>query len=880
MSGSPRILDSSALKVNLERTAVDVAIPERYAPLLEGLSRHFGLQRKAQELLTELNHPFVNWEHVLAELKAMAIGEFHTLDAHEGGLAALAVLTGIFEEIIRSDAREEIREDAVHGLFDCLDALLAPGDRQEANEPLALSVAENLHALAGQLPGVFVKASAYAKRIVQDLQKRQTSPPVPILLGLLFRTLGNTYRFWLDRPDPVEWLSGEPGGLHQEAAPAKAFLEAVAPIGHGQIQALLERLASIEVKPRDIPLESLLADSLALPDFFQIANAYLRTADQMESLAGGDAQGRLTKMDFLFHVIRSPWLTDIHSQALREINRCLKTVLQEETAEKPEDIIRRVFRLLQRSGARNRHRGAVMDCIKTLAVEVFDSDNHALVNAFLEELVAFGFEGPERKGPSAYWQVQANPGHVMNLRVWLGIIAQKPRWTKPLLSALIVNLKLGGLFVRDTDLIQKDISALLASDIGPAYNLVKQLLRLFPVYHNEIGAEGELRDISTRVDDLSDRRDRVVNFLRKQSHVDSNSLLVGFMEDIFRYWASGDKTHLRDHLPEEVYEPITAQGDLFDDMHRAFSVIMADVGNHPTRLLNWDRPRVQKARQGVQRLKERDRERTQLMIRLYQLLTKKYYPQYVDLLLDLERTGAMSRGDVDTLRQALARGHHYKSLTLVLKCLSVLKARILDPKPLQYEENIYYKRHVAADIPSMYGTYREEKFDALGLSLRLESLGTMLFEEMAASLNLKFITKRTIIRIHGCLWLFIKALELEGISIEGLVSRLKYVTSSLPVKTILHRSVSRHFPVSVQGDPGYHPGLLHRCLYPLPLPDYRPDRKPVFQRGCGCRRREGLSTFRVLPQGHDRIGLRPPDPGLVCQKRHRHPDCRTRKIQR
>ncbi len=90
----------------------------------------------------------------------------------------------------------------------------------------------------------------------------------------------------------------------------------------------------------------------------------------------------------------------------------------------------------------------------------------------------------------------------------------KPRWTKRSFSALIINLRLGGIFVRDTDLIQKDISALLNSDIGPAYNLTKQLLRIFPVYFSEIGAEGELRDISTKVDELSFRNDKLVNFLR------------------------------------------------------------------------------------------------------------------------------------------------------------------------------------------------------------------------------------------------------------------------------------------------------------------------------------------------------------------------------
>ena len=82
----------------------------------------------------------------------------------------------------------------------------------------------------------------------------------------------------------------------------------------------------------------------------------------------------------------------------------------------------------------------------------------------------------------------------------------------------------------------------------------------------------------------------------------------------------------------------------------------------------------------------------------------------------------------------------------------------------------------------MYGTYHEKKFEAVGLSLRLETLATMLFEELIQSFNLKFITKHTITKIHTYLWLYISALEIEGISTEGLAAKVKYVTHALPIK--------------------------------------------------------------------------------------------------
>ena len=53
--------NSSALKVNLQNTAADVQIPAQYEPLLKSVESYFGVYKRVKELLTELNHPYVNW---------------------------------------------------------------------------------------------------------------------------------------------------------------------------------------------------------------------------------------------------------------------------------------------------------------------------------------------------------------------------------------------------------------------------------------------------------------------------------------------------------------------------------------------------------------------------------------------------------------------------------------------------------------------------------------------------------------------------------------------------------------------------------------------------------------------------------------------------
>ncbi|NLW34588.1 MAG: pyruvate, phosphate dikinase [Syntrophorhabdus aromaticivorans] len=768
---------SSALQVNLERTAAKVEIPQEYLPLLTIVKDHYGVLKKATELLTELNHPFVNWGYVLQQLRTLSIGDFYEYNRHADGLTAVRIILQIYWRVIQQAANEEVKENGVRYLFDYMDTLLRNSNESlSRNLSLFPLVVKFLLKIADEDAFLVRKSSAYLKKLLKvhvERDIRVDMEGVPLLLYTLFK---HTYQFWLTQPDPSEWFNTD--GEGDEAI--ETFGNLVHPLSHGHLKALLEKLETLKASALDTM--GIVAAYLDMPDYSQIVNGYLLIADDLERSSVYTGRQHLVKLDFLFNIMGVSGLSDIHGNVLREINLSLKMVFREENQENLNDFVKKVFSLLKKSRSLYEYRGAIIDCITTTAREVFEQNQHPLVDTFIEELISFGFQYPEVKGSTTEWQVRMNPAHIMNIRSWLEIISIKPRWTKRLLSALIINLKLGGIFVRDTDLIQKDISALLNSDIGPAYNLVKQLLRLFPVYFSEIGAEGELRDISTRVDELSYRNDKLVNFLRKQSHVESNSLLVGFVEDAFRYWYSRDKTLIKRHLPEEVYAQVAGSGEYFDGLHRIFKHLLPKASGDPVNFLRWDRARVQKELQGMRGVMSRDKERALLMIRFYQLLHKKYSPQHTDLLRDLEGNYIFDSSKVRALRRALHRKDYYRALTIILGFLEMLKGKVLSPEKTEYFENIYHKRHIAAGIPSMYGTYREEKFEAVGLSLRLESLATVLFEELIRSLNLKFITKSTLTMIHECLWLYIRALELEGIATEGLVAKIKYVTAALKVR--------------------------------------------------------------------------------------------------
>ena len=125
----------------------------------------------------------------------------------------------------------------------------------------------------------------------------------------------------------------------------------------------------------------------------------------------------------------------------------------------------------------------------------------------------------------------------------------------------------------------------------------------------------------------------------------------------------------------------------------------------------------------------------------------------------------------------LARKDFDGSIRQMLAYIARLNHVILDPKPTQSWENIYYKRHIAAGIPSMYGQYREPKLEAMGMIFRLESLVERLVERNIKQLNLDYISGKTLKRIIRILELFEIGLAREGLTSEAFSSALEMLKS-------------------------------------------------------------------------------------------------------
>jgi pyruvate,orthophosphate dikinase len=791
-------LQSDALKANLQETAGKVEIDPRFQLLQGVVVRYQGLSSKLETLLYEISHPYRNWLLIIPELRAFVLKNLNHYQRHEKGPESFSLFTAIFLEAL-ADSRKNGKLVSM-----IMEAMLAYADKLITSlnaETLLLFESclndffdrlRRLDEIDNQVMMYMVQGHHPMKKMALRLisfgrSSTGTSFSYGPIACLMKKILNLNYSYWLGEEDPLPWFEDQCGEFCRDWK-AGALLAAISHDRMRQHQTALELI--------DIEADSFqgLSEILELPAHMDVVRLYRKIPAQLAADSSGGAESPFVenrKLIFLFKIMDTAGLYLIHEETLREINRSLVQLIRKQTFEEIEQFFVTTFQLLKANVRKYPHTS--LQCIQVIGGEVFKRGNSRLVEAFLWEAVRFGFQYANVMGVDEDWQPITNPAHLANIRVWLSLIMQEPKWCSTLFSALIINIKLSGTCVKDTDLFQRDITDLLNHPIGPIYNLAKQFTKLMPVFFNEIGAEGELRDVSTELDELHKRRDVLIHFLRKQSHVESSNLIVGFIGAIFTFWITLDKDNLRPFLPDEILDQIEVSGPFIDEQHILTNRIREDLQfNSMDDILAWDKRDRGLYLERQQDISQQERKRFELLVQMFKLLHHKYNLGMQELRNQLQQAVQSGFPEMDNLLEVLDSRDVYHCLDAVLTHLEKLKSIILSEEKFEPKEEIYYKRHIAVDIPSVYGRYSERKFDALGLTFRLEKLAGIYLERLTASINLGFITQATFIRISKCLRLYLRALNIDGIFSRRLDTYASLLTSSISMKRF---SYTQHLDV-------------------------------------------------------------------------------------
>jgi pyruvate, orthophosphate dikinase len=350
-----------------------------------------------------------------------------------------------------------------------------------------------------------------------------------------------------------------------------------------------------------------------------------------------------------------------------------------------------------------------------MAQVLLDAGDEDLLRAYTDALKKIIIPAPRVSGFSSdTWAEIADPLHIERLRKFMRIIALDNTRFRDLLVHVICNLFVSGVFIPDESLFQREISAYLNSGgFENNFLLTHLLLQRLPVYFNDVGATGRIRDYTTEIDSWGN--DAVLYFLRKQVHVNASNYNVRLIGQIMECWAAEDPSLLRGAVPEDVLQKLDRGllSQYASVVHPLFESIglLAEGKLYPERLLGIKAGEIRR-RLAVSDTTDEIRSKVLLLCRLYQEVLKKYSPA----------TGGVEEGDI------------YERLPHYIERIKELKGVITAPEKTRPEESLYFKRHIAFGIPSVMGSYHEPKFNAMGELLRNEDRVRVIFEKIAAAI--------------------------------------------------------------------------------------------------------------------------------------------------
>ncbi len=747
-------IKSKALEVNLAETRnIQIEIPEEYQLLLSFSEKYWGIHQRTKEFINEFLHPYSNKKDVIELLIDLSISNFWIYKDCKEKSKILNTYLDIYNQLLGEDINTALSKQLVFNYIEFYKKnkeVFASNNKAEIQFLNILEKHLNKNAFA-----YICNINHFIQCLSLFKQKKESNKKAHTLLKTIIH---KNITFWKESSKIENWFEQN----HYKMA--ENYSSIIHELGKDFFEKYLVLLDNAK------NWEELTKSTFG---FSEIVDLFREKTERFKKVT--------EQFSYLFYLIHLPGMYYHRNYLLIDLNQAIKRISTELDEEQSVESMDELFILF--SDLKNSHTDIILDTILTLGKEIINTKNTFLIHYYEKKIIRFGFINPGTTYLTDNWELKVNPNHIKNIRVWLEIIEYNPELMKNLLSALIINLRIGGIFIFDTDLFQKDITQLLNAKISPIYKQVKQLTRIFPVYFNEIGAEGLLREVSTKIDEISQRNDKLIHFLRKQIHTEGNNSHIEITASIFYFWHDLKKEKLKEILPNNVYQSIDIDSSWVQGVHEVIIDLCSSNNITKEQLLELGKEELKKMISKLSHPNKNDVERVELIIELYQILKEKYSFKVQNIINVLQHYNFFEDKKTKELEEHLYKNDNIAALKLIFSFMVELNQIIFDEKTSKGWESIYHKRHVAFGIPSMYGEYHEKKFEALGLTFRLENIASNLINKIISKIKIDYFTAKTLKDIYSVIELLRQGLYLDGIYDQGFDSKLKMFQYSLNSKS-------------------------------------------------------------------------------------------------
>jgi pyruvate, orthophosphate dikinase len=744
------------------------------------VERYHGVRGPLTETLSEYFHAYRNIDLLVDGFQVILLRNWGYFERSDDRTQMFTLLSELLLDLLDTQLSTQRASLLLRQLLTWCTAVLSGPHADAYDEPLQ----DVAVCLAGFIPRQTLAAlerDTLLHNLVQATASREKIAPAFTELYRSLLLLG--YHRVAERLPIPQWATSEEAELTDRVAVASSFT-GLAPERVRALIARAEKASTDELISAGLPTFSTIL-SEAIDQVFRINNLEDRFA-------------------VCLYFVKDDTLGYRQNEVMVDLLAVVRQLMKRESGMDVDRILSRLTRFFRARD--NQFLLMRFLCYEAIGVAIGEANNAAGADHLIEDVLSWRFQYPDIQGATDEWETVVNPYHLPKIRCWMHIIESNPALYERLAAALNVQLRLGGVYIADTDLFQRDVTRFLNADIKPIYFVAKQLLRAFPVYFNDVGAEGELRAVSTEIDEICRRRDTLMHFLRKQSHAESSNRLVAFARAVFAYWITLDTFGLTPFLSANTLAAVRREREWAEKPHEVLLALRAVLSGQVTSedpetelsdgdvdafvdcLVQLSPAALEEALAQIPQTDgadPQDHRRVTLMVRTHQLLAQKYslsadtvggaVSQHLRLatgtrLAFAKALRAWQKRPASTARERL--------LDSALVVLEELQAIVLGPEPSAAVENIYQKRHIAAGIPSMYGTYTEPKFDALGLSFRVENLVARLLEDMVSEGMDPYVNRDSLRRMAAAIRRFERALATDGVDSRDLAANLRLLESS------------------------------------------------------------------------------------------------------
>ena len=533
--------DSDALRANIASTAQTVVIPDRYQPLVAAVAEFYGVRTSLTETVSEYFHTFRNVDLLIEGFQTILLRNWSYFERSAERETLFDLLAELVLELLHAPLTDAQFSLLLRGLSTWGTAALN-GSHGAAYDQSLATIGEALSRLLPEHPSAFLERDALLSDLVSRAVRRPALAPTytRALPGAAHDRLPPHSR----APRRARLGSGPGRRTHRSGRHRQAFhLSCQAAPGRpaGQRRVRLLRGAAAARPPRVL--------------------RHPRARDR-PALPGREPRGPVCGLPLLF---RDDTLGYRQDEVMVDLLGVVKQMLLPDRHMDVERILSRLTAFFRDRD--NQFLLMRFKCYEAIGVAIGEACNIEAADHLLEDILSWRFQYPDISGSTDEWETVVNPYHLPKIRCWMHIIESNPALYERLAAALNVQLRLGGVYIADTDLFQRDVTRFLNADIRPIYFVAKQLLRTLPVYFSEVGAEGEFRAVSTEIDEMCWRRDTLMHFLRKQSHAESSNRLVAFSRAVLHYWMTLDPSRLEPFLSANTLAAVRVEREWAQGPH-------------------------------------------------------------------------------------------------------------------------------------------------------------------------------------------------------------------------------------------------------------------------------------------------------------------------